>query len=368
MKATSLNAAGVRHVDRAAGELRRGAPVLLHDGPRCLLVQSAETAMPGSVDALARLAGTPVRLALAAGRAKALGLELSDRVGTFYAELGDDGVASESPIAVTGLPGTGVEAFAGRPRPGDSLARAAVALAKVARLAPVLLTADVPAARPADWAHAHDLLDIATVDVDAYDDSAGQRLTRVAETRVPLADAENARLYAYRAADGSVEHLAIVIGEPREGESVLTRLHSACLTGDLLGSLRCDCGDQLRGAIRTIADTGAGVLLYLAQEGRGIGLVNKLRAYDLQDRGADTLEANEALGFEADERVYRPAAEILRDLGFTRIRLLTNNPDKVAALGSHGITVSERVAHRFPSNSHNAAYLDTKARRFGHLP
>ena len=148
---------------------------------------------------------------------------------------------------------------------------------------------------------------------------------------------------------------------------MLTRLHSECFTGDLLGSLKCDCGQQLRGAIAEIAAAGGGILLYLAQEGRGIGLVNKLRAYALQDQGFDTVEANERLGFEADERLFLPAAEMLRRLGFAKVRLMTNNPDKVAALAGFGIEVVERVAHAFPANDHNAFYLSTKARKSGHI-
>ena len=193
-------------------------------------------------------------------------------------------------------------------------------------------------------------------------------VTRVAEARVPLADAEDARLIAFRPGDGGIEHLAIVIGVPNSSAPVLVRLHSEILTGDLLASLRCDCGDQLRGAIAAIARDGGGVLLYLAQEGRGIGLVNKLRAYQLPGfSGFDTLDANEQLGFDADERVYLPAAEMLRQLGFRTIRLLTNNPEKVAALERYGIRVDERVAHVFPANGHNERYLRTKATRSGHL-
>jgi len=192
-------------------------------------------------------------------------------------------------------------------------------------------------------------------------------LTRVAEARVPLTDAEDARLVAFRPGDGGSEHLAILIGTPDPASPVLVRLHSACFTGDVLSSLRCDCGDQLRGAIAAIAEAGGGALLYLAQEGRGIGLVNKLRAYQLQDAGFDTLDANEQLGFDADERVYLPAAEMLRQLGFLTVRLLTNNPDKVAALQRYGIKIAERVPHVFPANGHNERYLRTKATRSGHL-
>lgn len=161
--------------------------------------------------------------------------------------------------------------------------------------------------------------------------------------------------------------MAIVIGEPDPADCVLVRVHSECFTGDLLGSLRCDCGDQLRGAIREIGEAGAGILLYLAQEGRGIGLINKLRAYTLQDAGLDTVDANLHLGYGPDERIYTPAAQILRELGVERVRLMTNNPDKVKALSSAGVEVVERVPHVFGSNEHNQAYLNTKATRSGHL-
>ncbi|MSO66149.1 MAG: GTP cyclohydrolase II, partial [Alphaproteobacteria bacterium] len=176
----------------------------------------------------------------------------------------------------------------------------------------------------------------------------------------------NSEIVAFRPADGGIEHVAILIGKPDGRQPVLVRLHSECFTGDLLGSLRCDCGQQLRGAIEVMAKEGQGALLYLGQEGRGIGLINKLRAYVLQDQGYDTMEANRRLGFEEDERPFLPAARMLALLGFHRIRLLTNNLEKVEGLTRCGIDVVERVAHRFPSNPHNAHYLAAKARK-GHL-
>jgi GTP cyclohydrolase II len=203
-------------------------------------------------------------------------------------------------------------------------------------------------------------------DVARFADDSARWLTRVAEARVPLADAENARLVAFRSWGGGPEHLAIVVGELDPAKPALVRIHSSCFTGDLLGSLRCDCGDQLRGAIAAIAAKGAGVVVYLPQEGRGIGLANKLRAYALQDAGLDTIDANLHLGFAPDERSYAAAGEILRQLGVTRIRLLTNNPGKRAALARLGVEVVERVKHAFPANKHNAAYLRTKAVRDGH--
>jgi GTP cyclohydrolase II len=211
------------------------------------------------------------------------------------------------------------------------------------------------------------LLAIEADEIIDYDLRAARSLKPVSQARVPLAGAEDARIVAYRPSDGGIEHLAIVIGEPKQDAPVLVRLHSECFTGDLLGSLRCDCGDQLRGAIAAISEAGSGVLIYLAQEGRGIGLVNKLRAYQLQDDGLDTIDANEQLGFDADERVYLPAAQILRDMGFNHVRLLTNNPAKVEALAACGIEVVERVPHAFPATAHNKKYLATKATRSGPL-
>jgi len=163
------------------------------------------------------------------------------------------------------------------------------------------------------------------------------------------------------------EHLALVHGDILGASHVLTRLHSECLTGDALGSLRCDCRDQLAVALERIAHEPAGVLLYLRQEGRGIGLRNKLRAYELQDRGLDTVDANVALGFRDDERDYAIAAHMLASLTVRSVRLLTNNPRKVEALGQHGICVTERVPHEMPANEHNRFYLETKAARSGHL-
>lgn len=203
--------------------------------------------------------------------------------------------------------------------------------------------------------------------VFAYEADAVNALRLTVRARVPLEGAEHAELAAFRAGDGGPEHFAILIGNPPTGKPVLTRLHSECFTGDLLGSLKCDCGQQLRGAIHTIAESGGGVLLYLAQEGRGIGILNKLRAYVLQDQGFDTVEANLRLGFEADERLYAVAARMLTLLGYASVRLLTNNPEKVAGLAAAGIQVVERVRHAFPENPHNRAYLRTKAEKSGHL-
>ena len=167
-------------------------------------------------------------------------------------------------------------------------------------------------------------------------------------------------------ARGSGEHAAMSLGRLDDGEPVLTRLHSECLTGDTLYSLKCDCGEQLQASLRAIAAQGRGVLLYLRQEGRGIGLVNKIRAYALQQAGADTVEANRLLGLPDDARDYTVAADMLGQLGIRRVRLLTNNPAKVQALQRLGIEVVERLPLHMPTNPHNQGYLQTKSRRMGH--
>ncbi len=240
-----------------------------------------------------------------------------------------------------------------------ALGPAAMHLAKLGRLLPTVLVGEAAAG--------HGLPAVPAADVLAYQAEAVTTLARVAEATVPLAEAPDARMLAYRPADGGVEHVALLIGRPEAATAPLVRIHSECFTGDLLGSLRCDCGPQLHQAISRMHAEGAGVLLYMAQEGRGIGLVNKLRAYALQDRGLDTLDANRALGWGADERNFAAAALMLRDLGILRVRLLTNNPEKAATLEAAGITVESRLRHAIAANGVNDGYLETKARRFGHL-
>ncbi len=188
----------------------------------------------------------------------------------------------------------------------------------------------------------------------------------VAASRLPTRFGEFG-IHAFEDTETGKEHVALSMGRFDDGDAVLARVHSECLTGDGFGSLRCDCGPQLEAAMRQIAAAGRGVILYLRQEGRGIGLVNKIRAYALQDAGADTVEANEQLGFDADLREYAMCEDMLRHLGIRKVRLLTNNPKKVAALEAHGIEVAERVPLITGLNPHNEGYMQTKTDKMGHM-
>ncbi|MEK9967539.1 MAG: GTP cyclohydrolase II [Ferrovibrio sp.] len=356
-------------VDRAGHELRRGRPVLLTGGDtRRTLVLAAETLTETTLaDLQAR--GYALSLVLPASRAAVLHIgptghdtillplhDLPVPAEERAALIRDLADASRDLAAPLRGPFTRIKAA-----PPES-ARLAVKLAKTAYLLPAAIHAELPAEAVVEVG----LLEVPETAVQAYDTAAAETLQPVSRARLPVADAENAQLFAFRPADGRQEHFALVIGTPDPAEPVLTRLHSECFTGDLLGSLRCDCGEQLRGAIRTINEAGGGVLLYLAQEGRGIGLVNKLRAYQLQDQGFDTVDANQRLAIDADARWVLPAARMLQKLGFNRVRLLTNNPEKVSGLAACGVEVTERVPHKFPPNAHNEAYLAAKRKRSGH--
>ena len=352
--------AALRATHRAAAELKRGVPVRLR-GARDWLILPVETAGADGLRDMAAAAAGPAMLLLAASRAAGL-LPAPIPPGAAVA-LGLPSLLTD-PALLRGLADpTAEQMLPAAPFPAVDCppdAEAAIALAKLARLLPAMLM--VPAAA----ANGADLLSVSAADVLASR-HLPVALVRVAEAAVPLEGAPDARVVAFRAPDAGIEHLAILIGRPEQAGAPLVRIHSECFTGDLLGSLRCDCGPQLHGAIRRMGEEGAGVLLYLAHEGRGIGLVNKLRAYAMQDRGLDTVDANRALGWGADERNFLVAATMLDALAIHRVRLLTNNPAKVAALVACGIDVQQREQIAIPPNGVNDFYLSTKAGRMGHL-
>jgi GTP cyclohydrolase II len=250
--------------------------------------------------------------------------------------------------------------FLAEPIAHGAAASAAMELARLAGILPAFLVDPDPAG---------EAVALAGADLAAWKNTAN--LAIAARARLPVAACEEAEIVAFRSADDLREHVALVIGQQRADRAPLARLHSECLTGDILGSLKCDCGPQLDAALQAMADEaqggGWGVLLYLRQEGRGIGLINKLRAYELQDQGFDTVDANNRLGLPSEARDFPVAARMLELLGVGSVRLMTNNPAKVAALEAAGARVVERVPHQLPPNPHNARYLATKRDRTGHI-
>ncbi|RFP90716.1 GTP cyclohydrolase II [Rhodobacteraceae bacterium 63075] len=351
---------------RARADLRIGVPVVLaEDDGRGAVVLATETLSPERLRGL-RALDVPLDIAVTARRAETLKARAYDgdlaRV-RLPAEADADWVAAVAdPKDDLSKPMKG-PLFT--QREGDAgLHRLALRLAKAARLLPAALVAEVDAPEALARAEGLTLIDARAARA-AMDLSA--ELAAVVQARVPIEVAENTRLHVFRPEDGSEEHYAIEIGQPPRDTPVLTRLHSACFTGDLMGSLKCDCGPQLKAALAQMGAEGAGVLLYLNQEGRGIGLANKMRAYSLQDQGFDTVEANHRLGFEDDERDFRVGSSILMAMGFGAIRLMTNNPAKIEMMEKMGLEVTERVPLIVGENAHNRAYLKVKARKSGHM-
>ena len=347
-----------RAAARAIDALRRGWPIAIRaDGEQALTLLAVETADAAALAAFA--GGGALPLLISSGRAATL--KLTNQLAAADPDLPvmvepapwldfEKATALADPQLDLLTPLKGPFRTAAIDRPAGALA--AIRLARVAGLLPAFFTGGIAPE-----------VTIAPADVDRHQASTSLRMA--VRARLPVEGAEDAEIVAFRQPDSGDEHLALVIGQA-DGRAPLVRLHSECLTGDVLGSLKCDCGPQLHAAIAAIRASGWGILLYLRQEGRGIGLVNKLRAYQLQDQGFDTVDANTRLGFAVDARDFGVAARMLALLGQDRVRLLTNNPAKVAGLAAAGTEVVERVPHRLPANPHNARYLATKRDRTGH--
>ena len=357
----------IETLSRARADLRMGVPVVLTAHGGGVLILAAETLTAERLQDLRGLGGAPV-MAITARRAETLKARPYDGDLARVRLPDDAGLAWISAVAdPAGDLASPMKGPLTSERSGDAaLHRLALRLTKSAQLLPAAVIADLD--RPHAFARDQHLT---VINMDA----AGPLLTtaahphNVVSARLPVdAVAEGGRLHIYRPDDGGEEHYAFEIGKPRRDTPVLARLHSACFTGDVMGSLKCDCGPQLRGALAQMGAAGEGVLLYLNQEGRGIGLANKMRAYSLQDQGFDTVEANHRLGFEDDERDFRLGAEILKSMGFSSVRLLTNNPRKIEMMEKYGVSVTERVPLRLGETAQNRAYLATKVAKSGHLP
>jgi GTP cyclohydrolase II len=344
---------GGRDVARAVDALRRGWPVAI-GGMTFLAIETADEEGLRAFDR-----GAPADLLISGNRAVTLKLaNQRDGVPTGPVRVarapwidlaGATAVADPALDLKTPLKGP----FRTVPLGPHEHGEAALRLARLAGLLPALFIGG----------EAEGAVSAAADDIMAVAQSASLRIA--SRARLPTRFSDKGEIVAFRSEGDAAEHVALLIGAPA-AEPPLVRLHSECLTGDILGSLKCDCGPQLDDALEAIAASGWGILLYLRQEGRGIGLVNKLRAYSLQDQGFDTVDANIRLGFGDDERDFTVAARMLKLLSQTEIRLLTNNPRKVAGLEAEGIRVAERVPLQSGGNPHNRDYLDTKRRRSGH--
>ncbi|MEM7191138.1 MAG: GTP cyclohydrolase II [Pseudomonadota bacterium] len=354
---------------RARADLRIGAPVVLTSADGAALIAAAETVSGARLASLAEVAPDRLDLAVSHWRAETLKARAYDGDLARIEVPADAGLnwikSTADPSQDLAHPLRGPYRTR-RDGPAD-LHRLAIQLCKQARV--------LPAALVAVWPSLEALAD--SVDVSGFSQldefllhraaDASIEMHRVSGARVPTRFAEAGKVHVFRPADGGEEHYAVEIGTPDRDEPVLARLHSACFTGDIIGSLKCDCGPQLAAAMEQIAAAEHGVLLYMNQEGRGIGLANKMRAYALQDQGYDTVEANHRLGFEDDERDFRLGAEILKAMGFSAVRLMTNNPGKIAMMEASGVAVTERVPVIVGHTDHNRAYLATKAAKSGHL-
>ncbi|MEM9974347.1 MAG: GTP cyclohydrolase II [Pseudomonadota bacterium] len=352
------------YVARARADLRMGLPIAITAPGGGALVLAAEEVDESRLAAL-RSEG-PVVLAVTSWRAETLKARAYD--GNLARLILPDAATAawvrDAADPANDLSGPLRGPFLSERDGPAALHRAAILLAKSAHLLPAALVA--PVGDAASLAGAHGLTAV-SLEVIERAIAEPTSLVDIVAGRVPLAGAETSRVHVLRPDDGGEEHYAIEVGRVDRARPVLTRLHSACFTGDVLGSLKCDCGPQLHAAIKAMVAEGGGVLLYLNQEGRGIGLANKMRAYALQDQGFDTVEANHRLGFEDDERDFRLGAAILAQLGIGSVRLMTNNPAKVSMLENCAIKVVERVPLAVGLNPLNEKYLDVKAKKSGHI-
>jgi GTP cyclohydrolase II len=344
-------------VQRAIAEFQGGRPVIVDAADDRLAALPVDGLTGAAWTAFKSLcAPALLRLVITKRRAKVLGLETAGPVAIALAA--DDSRDTIWSLAA-GLQGERRRAA----EPAGAAAARAIDLAKLAQRFPALVVVEAAAVAPAALAR---MIAVGATAVTRFNDSILDTLALVSEARIPLPDGAESRFCVFRDAVGQTP-VAIILGEPDFASPVDVRVHSACLTGDVFGSRRCDCGAQLKLAMAQLSASGGGIVLYLEQEGRGLGLANKMRAYMLQDRGLDTMDANMMLGFEDDERNYAVAARMLKMIGVTRIRLLTNNPGKLEALADGGVEVSARIALHTEINPENRRYLATKAARAGHL-
>jgi GTP cyclohydrolase II len=363
-------------IERAISELRRGGKIVISDnnsGTSVLLVAS-ELINTNTVDTLSKLTLSRPNIILSPNRCKAIGIKSDKKpcsilINNTWSLL--DIMSISLPLKSHSIPkidGVITES-------SNGLVFASLLILRQARLLPsglMSLISNVSIDNINQWSFKKNLINIDLKDIVNYEKVSSENLVMEVRTNVPIAHTDNCEIIIFRPKDGGNEHFCLVFGKTRLTSSLpnqtpLVRIHSQCITGDVLDSLKCDCGEQLQASIKLMADADEGVLIYLAQEGRDIGLLNKLRAYSLQEEGMDTVQANEDLGFNDDERLYYPARAILSQLKINKIKLITNNPRKVKHLTDLGVNVTQRIPIKIKPNKYNKKYLDTKSKKSGHL-
>ena len=365
-------------IERAISELRRGGKLVVSDtnaGTSVLLV-AAELIEHETVENLSEHTLSRPSIILSANRSNAIGINVNNQPSSILIKKQwsiNDILSLCMPLYDYKRPtisGVILEK-------NNSIISSCLLVLRQARLLPaglMSIISDVTIENINQWAFKNDFLHVEVNDIKSYETSSADGLTMSVKAKVPISYTDNCEIVIFRPKDGGNEHFCLLFGEtrnildiPKHEHVPLVRVHSQCITGDVLESLKCDCGQQLKQSIKMMSKANEGVLIYLAQEGRDIGLLNKLRAYTLQEKGMDTVEANIALGFDDDERLYYPAKQILKKLNINTLKLITNNPKKVANLSDLGINVIKRIPIKIQPNKHNKKYLETKSKKSGHI-
>ena len=363
-------------IERAISELRRGGKIVISDpnSRYSVLLVASELIQKNTVQELSERALSRPNIILSNNRCNAIGIKITDQSCSILIDKDwslHDILSLCMPLTGHKIPIiNGVIA-----ENNESIVFYCLLILRQSRLLPAGLMSIVSNIAPENinqWAFNNNLIHINISDIKYYEQNTAESLVMSVKAKVPIAETENCEIIIFRPKDGGDEHFCLVFGKTRKIDTelehnTLVRVHSQCITGDVLDSLKCDCGQQLKQSIKIMAQANEGVLIYLAQEGRDIGLLNKLRAYSLQETGMDTVEANEDLGFNDDERLYYPVKEMLSQLKITKVKLITNNPRKVENLTKLGINVTERIPIKINPNKYNKKYLDTKSKKSGHI-
>jgi len=365
-------------IERAISELRRGGKIVISDNNTgvSIVLFAAELIEKGTIEEISQATLSRPSIILSSNRASAIGIRINNKPCSISVQRN----WTETDILSLCMP------LIDHPKPkingviseNNKIVSSCLLILRQARLLPAGLMSIISNVSLDDinhWSFKNDLINIEANDIQFYETSNSNKLTMSVKAKVPISYTDNCEIVIFRPKDGGDEHFCLIFGKTRnvnndinhDCNNTLVRIHSQCITGDILESLKCDCGQQLKESIKLMANANEGLLIYLAQEGRDIGLLNKLRAYSLQETGMDTVEANEALGFNDDERLYYPAKEILSQFKINKVRLITNNPKKVEHMFNLGINVTERIPIKIDANKHNKKYLETKSKKSGHF-